>query len=344
VLGAALAGLALAGFVAADWAYGRNADFATAVVVAPVLAAVVATPMMVAVAGLVSTSVSLGLALHDAVPGAPVKVSAVAIGTVVAVALARYRVSSQERAARLRAIADAAEGAVLRPLPNRCGPASLAGWHISATEDARISGDFYDAVQFGGSARWVMGDTKGHGIEVVKLGTIVVGAFREAACRLDSLEDVVRALDDSLRGHLGQEDFVTAVVAELDQNGTLSVISCGHPAPVLLTPSPRRLRFAPTTPLGVDPKPAVFSTRLRAGAAIWFYTDGVSEARVAKGGPLHLHGLAGGLAGCSAEEAVTVIEQRLRDQTQRSRFDDDVSILVVRYRTEVEGRQQPRGS
>lgn len=66
--------------------------------------------------------------------------------------------------------------------------------------------------------------------------------------------------------------------------GEVRLVNCGHPAPLRiglraepLTPSRR------SAPLGLNPLPRLQRVRLGAGERLLLYTDGLSEARDAKG-------------------------------------------------------------
>ncbi|HET6966329.1 MAG TPA: PP2C family protein-serine/threonine phosphatase [Acidimicrobiales bacterium] len=319
--------------VLVDLCYHRQVNFSGAVVVAPVLAAALARPGIVAGVGGLAAGGSVGLSWYDgSLQGWLAKMLVVVAGTVLGVLTARHRRSLQDRAVRLKSVADAAESALLRPLPSRVGPASMAGWHVAATLEARVGGDFYEAVPYSTRARWVIGDARGHGVEAIRLGAAVLGAFREAAGRMASLEEVAARVEESLLGFLGDEDFVTAVFGELHQDGTLRIINCGHPPPLLLgSRGARRLTVQSTTPLGIEPDLTTRTLRLSPGDSVCFHTDGLEEVRTAAGRGLDPGALGAGLSGASAEEAAAAVRHRLRAETGGGRFDDDVSVLVVKY-------------
>lgn len=331
--GLALGSGTLVLIVLVDLWYHRHVNFSGAVVVAPVLAAALARPAVVVGVGSLATGASVALAQYDhSIRGSLAKTLVVLAGTAVGVLTARHRRLLQERSLRLKSVADAAESALLRPLPSRVGPASMAGWHVAATLEARVGGDFYEAIPYASRARWIIGDARGHGVEAIRLGAAVLGAFREAAARMDSLEEVAARVEESLSGFLGDEDFVTAVFGELHQDGTLNVINCGHPLPFRLDYSGSPLvAVHATRPLGIEPDLTPRAIRLGPGDALCFHTDGLSEARTATGRELDPALLGTGLGGASADEASRAIRDRLRSAMGGVRFEDDVSVLVVKY-------------
>ncbi|MDI5966043.1 PP2C family protein-serine/threonine phosphatase [Streptomyces sp. SL13] len=201
---------------------------------------------------------------------------------------------------RVREVAVVAQGVVLRALPRRTGPLTVACDYLSASRGARIGGDLYEVLATPYGIRVVLGDVRGHGLSAVGTVAALLGCFREAAYDEPELAGVLRRLDRSLARHLREpapagdgagprtEEFATAVLLELREDGTLSVINCGHPGPYRITggvrPRVEPLTTAdPLPPLGVlDPgtgRPVVLRVRLAPGQGLLLYTDGAEEAR-----------------------------------------------------------------
>lgn len=207
---------------------------------------------------------------------------------------------------RVREVAVVAQSVVLRPLPPRAGPLTVACDYLSASRGARIGGDLYEVLATPYGIRVVLGDVRGHGLPAVGTVAALLGCFREAAHDEPDLAGVLGRLDRSLARHLRDaapaegdeaaprdEEFATAVLLELRDDGTLSVLNCGHPGPYRLTARPRTpggggervepLTAEPLPPLGVlDPAAAwraVHRTVLEPGQALFLNTDGADEAR-----------------------------------------------------------------
>lgn len=331
--GAALGLLTVILLVLIDLCYHRRTSLSGTFVIAPVLAAGLAQPMIVAGVGAAALAASMGMADYDlAYQGLPVRLAVVIAGTLIGIFTARHRRAIYDRAVRLKSIAEAAESALLRPLPARVGPASMSGWHVAATREASVGGDFYEAVPYGTRARWIIGDARGHGVEAIRLGAAVMGAFREAASRLESVEEVAERVEESLAGFLGEEDFVTAIFAELAQDGTLQIINCGHPVPFHLNDFAPADPFGPgTTPLGIEPDLTASVLQLTSGDSLCFRTDGLDEVQTARGRGVDPAELRAGLAHLTADQASDQIRRRLMQAVTGDRFQDDVSVLVVNY-------------
>ncbi len=63
---------------------------------------------------------------------------------------------------------------------------------------------------------------------------MVLGEFRAAAAGTGEVAHVAREIDRRIVRYLPDpEDFVTGVLVDIEHDGRFSVVSCGHPAPVL---------------------------------------------------------------------------------------------------------------
>jgi PAS domain S-box-containing protein len=171
----------------------------------------------------------------------------------------------------------------LLDVPSELGSIKLGHLYHSATEAARVGGDFYDvfAVKEGTFAI-LMGDVSGHGIEAARTATLVKDVVHAFAHQMLSPADVLRdtnrlLLQKHLRG------FVTLFLGVLtEENRRLRYSSAGHPEVLLKRVSGEvdRLRSG-SAPLGVFPETEWkgFETELNVNDCLVLYTDGVIEAR-----------------------------------------------------------------
>jgi len=229
-------------------------------------------------------------------PGATI--FTVAVITAVATAGTAVSIRQEQRIAEVTSVAEAAQRAVLRPLPPRLGPLGLDVVYVAAAAEAKVGGDLYEAVAtVGHGIRVIMGDVRGKGLGAVELATDVLGMFREQAHEACTLAELASRLDAGLGRGLGRhEEFVTALLVEIDpESGRTLIFNCGHPAPLLIPASPdadpaRRVTLmevpAPAPPLGLlalgDTSAAQLSCALEPDDQLLLYTDGVTEARDAK--------------------------------------------------------------
>ncbi|POX54522.1 hypothetical protein C3489_13670 [Streptomyces sp. Ru71] len=192
-----------------------------------------------------------------------------------------------------RTVAEAAQRALVPDVPERVGPVRCAGLYRAAQRGTLVGGDFFDVRPGPHGVRAVLGDVQGHGLAAVATVASVLGAFREAVLDEPDVASVAARLDrrlvvDSARTEHA-ELFATAVLLEFTPNArAVRVVSCGHPAPVLLRgQTVTELAVKPWTPLGLglaDTFPeAGAAVPLLPGDRLFVASDGVLEARDAAG-------------------------------------------------------------
>ncbi|MGY4680443.1 PP2C family protein-serine/threonine phosphatase [Micromonospora aurantiaca (nom. illeg.)] len=330
-LGAALALLAIV--VAVELADGRPAHYLALMVVAPFLAAALASWRVVLAVGGLATAIGIGFAVAER--GSPlvtvVNVTAVGVATAIAAATAAIRQRQADRIAELSRLASVAQQAVLRPLGPQVGTLAVAARYISSTATAEIGGDLYEVMDTPYGVRMIIGDVRGKGLDAVRLASIVLGSYRHVAYERADLRAVVTDLDRAVARNVGDEDFVTAALVE-ERGGTLTIVNCGHPSPLLL----RRGAVipleppAPAPPLGFMPVVRPRVERLEPGDRLLLFTDGLGEARrdgeffptADRAWRLLGHGtVADGLA--SLETALV--------EWVHGRLDDDIALVLMEY-------------
>jgi sigma-B regulation protein RsbU (phosphoserine phosphatase) len=255
----------------------------------------------------------------------------VVFATGIGSAVGAIRQRQTARFAELSRLASVVQGAVLRPLGPQVGPLTVAARYISASAAADIGGDLYEALDTPYGVRMIIGDVRGKGLDAVRLASIVLGSYRHVAYERADLRAIVADLDRAVARSVGDEDFVTAALIE-ERGGTLTIVNCGHPAPLLLRRGEVIALDPPSNapPLGFMPvvKPRV--ERLEPGDRLLFFTDGLAEARrdgqffptAERARRLLGHGtVADGLA--SLESALV--------EWVRGRLDDDIALVLVEY-------------
>lgn len=235
------------------------------------------------------------------------------------------------RLAEVSRVADAAQRAILAAPPAKVGPVALAARYTSAAAEALVGGDLYETVGRTGAVRMLIGDVRGKGLTAVRTATIVLGEFRASAADLDDLRDVARQMDRRVRAYLGDEDFVTALLLEVRDDGTFTVASCGHP-PALLARSGAitAVDTPPTLPLGLGADPALVTGRLRTGDRLLLYTDGFLEARDPQRRFVDLMALVQPLTGGRLEHVLDDVLDQLH-RVVGSHLGDDLALLVAEY-------------
>ncbi|MPY64696.1 serine/threonine-protein phosphatase, partial [Streptomyces spongiae] len=205
----------------------------------PALAAATSGPLGVLCVGLLATGLGTTLGTQDGVPGTELAavLSALAAVTLASGLASALRGRRERVLAAVRSVAEAAQHALLTPVPPTVGPFQVAVRYSAAAAEARIGGDLYALVPTPYGVRLIVGDVRGKGLPAVGTAALVLGVFREAAYDEPDLLAVVGRIERSLARNLGSDDFVTAVVAGYPRPGQLEVVNCGHAPPLLVRAS-----------------------------------------------------------------------------------------------------------
>jgi Stage II sporulation protein E (SpoIIE) len=326
---------------AARAVFGPNWGLLPLVIVGPAMAAAIGGLYYTLAAGAVALAecVLLGFDMYPDMRPARVAFFATLGLTVVGAVACLARERRARELARVTMVAEAAQQVLLRPVPGRVGSVSMAVRYLSASSGARVGGDLYEVVVTPERVRVIVGDVEGKGLPAVKSAAAVLGVFREAAHEEIDLAGIVNRIEASLAREFGEEEFVTAILADLPADGAkMDLLSCGHPAPLLIgESSPRFIGLDEVgLPLGLgyltgEPRVPV-TVPFVPGEQVLFYTDGVSEARNKAGEFFPLEEC--GFFGWVREPSVLV--DRLSDEIVRHvghAPDDDIALLACRLAT-----------
>ncbi|EIV90762.1 PP2C family protein-serine/threonine phosphatase [Frankia sp. QA3] len=313
-------------------------------VLSPMLAATSGGPRLTALYGLLAIVAGILLGLHDdlfeqAGGGASaqvVRLGGVAVGGVLAVLVSRYNTRRETKLQNVTRVAEVAQQSILAAVPCSSGGLRFAVRYESAAAEARIGGDLYEVVDTPWGTRLLVGDVRGKGLDAVRIASRVLGCFRFVGRQADDLPAVLAGLNAEVAEICGLDDFVTAVVGQVDDR-RLWLANAGHPDPVLVRGGRASLLgvAARLPPLGLltDAKDTVENTievTLRPGDRLLLYTDGITEARDPATGqffPL-LPAAQAALSHGTLEESVADLVDRVRAWT-RSTLNDDVALLAA---------------
>jgi hypothetical protein len=326
--------------LAVEVADGPRGNYIGLLAAAPFLAAAFASWREVLAVGVAATVLAVVFSVidltHPSVDAhrtlaVVINLAAVLFATGIGSAVGAIRQRQTARFAELSRLASVAQGAVLRPLGPQVGPLTVAARYISASAAADIGGDLYEALDTPYGVRMIIGDVRGKGLDAVRLASIVLGSYRHVAYERADLRAIVADLDRAVARSVGDEDFVTAALIE-ERGGTLTIVNCGHPAPLLLRRGEVITLDPPANapPLGFMPVVRPRVERLEPGDRLLFFTDGLAEARrdgqffptAERARRLLGHGtVADGLA--SLESALV--------EWVRGRLDDDIALVLMEY-------------
>lgn len=200
------------------------------------------------------------------------------VATTVSLALRNAQLYSAQRN-----VADTLQQAMLT-VPERLPGVEFACVYRSATESARVGGDFYAVFQLSaGRIGVAVGDVSGKGLEAAATASVAKNTVRAYALAGDAPAEVLRKTNEVMGPALDAQSFVTLLFGVLDPSArTFTYCSAGHPPAVLFGPGHKPvILHEGGTILGPFPGTAYreevceISTRDH----LLLYTDGLTEAR-----------------------------------------------------------------
>jgi serine phosphatase RsbU (regulator of sigma subunit) len=248
-----------------------------------------------------------------------------------AVILANVRVRRERALQHMTAIAEVTQRALFRAIPSSIDFLRFATRYASATKEALVGGDLYEVAESPDGVRVIVGDARGKGLDAVQMAATVLAAFRHAAIMERSLTAIATDLDKVVSAVSGDEDFVTAVLAEFHDDHTVTLVNCGHHPPLLLTNADAGKLIDtgdPQPPLGLNPTPNPVTIRLPFGARMLFYTDGLVETRDHEGAFFPLTESASILGTGSLDDALDGLLAQLVNHAA-GQIDDDMALLLA---------------
>ncbi|BAJ28132.1 putative serine/threonine protein phosphatase [Kitasatospora setae KM-6054] len=238
---------------------------------------------------------------------------------------------------RVRAVADALQHTVLRPVPARAGSLRTAGLYHPAQADVGVGGDLYEVCETRYGTRILLGDVRGKGLDAVRTVADVIGAFRIAAHETAGLGELADQLDRAVRRAAEQDGdrelFVTAVLVQ-HRPGTdrVEVVNRGHLSPLLLAPGRVDAVHCPEDlPLGLGhlaagPAEPPTAVPLPPGRTLLLHTDGLTEARDRGGAFYPLADRLATLPATGPDDAVAFLDHDVRRHA--GALTDDVAVLA----------------
>ncbi|MGI5371923.1 PP2C family protein-serine/threonine phosphatase [Streptomyces iakyrus] len=261
------------------------------------------------------------------------------------------RLQREEALFQVRLVADAAQKVLLRPLPRRIEGIEIESLYLAAQEQARIGGDFYEAIGTPHGVRLLIGDVRGKGLSAVGAASAVISCFREAAYDEPDLRGIVHRLETTVTRHSAAfpvqdqpEHFATALLAEIPHGGDrLLILNCGHPPPLIAHCGKVRI-LEPTIPSPPLNLAALIGDRywvdivpFAPGEQLLLYTDGVSETRDHTG---RFFPLPDWMRQQETEHPRELLDRLHADLLRHSggRLGDDIAALALRHTTAQDRR------
>jgi len=222
-------------------------------------------------------------------------------------------------------------------LPSNVPGLEFASAYIGATQSQEVSGDFYDVFKSPDGWAIAIGDVCGKGQDAAAMTAGARHAIRALAHVKSSPVDVLAAANDVLLAGDYDERFVTVKLAFLQPSGRgvqVRLGSAGHPGPAVVRADGRvEIMDGGGLPLGLfgDAQPNHADLELSTGDLLFFYTDGVTEARNAAQQFFEDH-LADSLAADVTRTAAQTVRavQELVTRFSRGELRDDVTIVALK--------------
>jgi serine phosphatase RsbU (regulator of sigma subunit) len=342
------------GFVAAvtvfDVLTTDNVHYGVLLVLAPLIAALIGDAWLTAATGLLAVCAQAFLAARLDVLAVQrqeaVQILATTALSTLVVVLTRIRDRRERQLQQVRSVSEAAQRALMRPLPERLGELRISSFYLAAADQAEIGGDLYTATRTRHGTRMIIGDVRGKGLTAVGESALLIGAFREAADSHTTLPELAAALDLSVSRYLADfvddyahaaEHFITALLLNIPSRGhSVQFTSCGHPPPLLIRDGDVRLLASPNPapPLGMHMLALADYTEeaaaFEAGDTLLLYTDGVIEARNQVGEFYPLAERVQNWTGQGPESLLRHLQHDLLQHCGRRLGDDAAAIAIER--------------
>jgi serine phosphatase RsbU (regulator of sigma subunit) len=241
------------------------------------------------------------------------------------------------------AVAEALQSSLLPArLPDVPG-IELSAAYLPASEGVEVSGDFYDVFPVAGGWAITVGDVCGKGQEAAAMTAAARHAIRAVARWNPDPVDVLAKVNEVILDGDYEDRFVTAKLAYLRRDGNrvrVDLASSGHLGPAVVRPDGRvDVLSGGGLPLGLfpDAEPHRDTLELGPGDLLFFYSDGVTEARNPDMEYFEdrLADELAGTAGRSAAETVRMV-QGLVASFAHDDLRDDMTILVAKVADQEE--------
>lgn len=217
----------------------------------------------------------------------------------------------------------------------------IASRYRPGREQTLLGGDFFDVVEAAdGTVYAMVGDVCGHGPDEAALGVCLRIAWRSLVLAGVHGEEQMRVLEQlCIAEQPGPGIYATMCIAEIDADrSAVTVISAGHPEPVLLSGESATLcEVDHGTPIGLLPEVSGWKTTrigLPERGGLLMYTDGLVECFADESwqrlGTEGLVRLTKGLGEDEPEEFLTRLLERVQSG-DNGRNHDDLAMLYLAW-------------
>ncbi|MDQ3070677.1 MAG: SpoIIE family protein phosphatase [Acidobacteriota bacterium] len=202
-----------------------------------------------------------------------------------------------------------------------------------------IGGDFFDwLMRPDGSFAFTLGDVAGKGPPAALLSALMQGLFTAQAWGGDGPAVSVTRINEALYRRGIESRYATLFAGHLEPDGTLMTCNAGHNPPVIVsrTGVSRLCEGGSVVGLFTKAEYCEERTKLEDGDTLVIFSDGVSEAMSANEdefGDDRLIEVVTEAGKGSAQQIVDGLLEAVKAFTHGAPQNDDITIVVVRYRT-----------
>lgn len=203
----------------------------------------------------------------------------------------------------------------------------------------QMSGDIYDVLidEAGRLSAYIV-DVSGKGVPAAFVSAILHHALRDALLELDSLEAIVRRVNETLDSYHLPACFATMILCRWSADGqSVEIANAGHHAPLWVTeagdvePFPDRIGL----PLGILPEWAgqIVVREATDDRVLLLSSDGATEAKNVQKDDFGLERLGESLASLARLRGTEIIQgllSSIRRHAASRELDDDVTLVVVK--------------
>ena len=214
---------------------------------------------------------------------------------------------------------------------------SLAAKIVPAKE---VGGDLYDFFINDEKLYFIVGDVSGKGIPASLVMAVTCRLFRSIASYLDTPQEIMSSLNDSLSDGNESNMFCTAFLGVLDlKTGRLAYCNAGHNAPLLINANGNvsAMDVTPNLPLGLFTGFPYQGQEIdiEKDTMLYLFTDGVNEAENSKMEQFSDERLVAMLKANSGTEPKGIVEVTLSEVERHAdgaKQSDDITVMCIKCR------------
>ncbi|HKT50279.1 MAG TPA: SpoIIE family protein phosphatase [Candidatus Angelobacter sp.] len=171
-----------------------------------------------------------------------------------------------------------------------CDFARVSGHSVPCKE---VGGDFYDVNVSPQALTVIVADVSGKGISAALLASVIHGMFYAQISSGTSLLDAVASVNNFLCSRVAGQKYATLLAVQLDRDGMLRMVNCGHVPAVLVENGAVSQIEDGDMPVGLLPiaKFHLIERQLSPGSRLLLLTDGITETENADGAEFGFAGL-----------------------------------------------------